>query len=369
MRDDLQELSGYHSPQLDVEVRLNTNEAPSPPPSGFAEELTRRLASLSWNRYPDRRATALREAIGAHEGVHPDQVFVANGSNEVLQTLCLTYGGHGRSVVTFEPTYAMHGQIARTVQCTTVEAERDASFAVDPDVLRRVVAEHDPSIVFLCSPNNPTGTAERLSTVESALGLVSDAGHGILVVDEAYGQFADFTALDLVADDVPLAVTRTFSKTWSMAGARLGYLIAAPAIVAELENVVLPYHLDAAKQLAGEVALKFVDAMEHRVREIVAERTRLCDEMHRLGLEVFDSHANFVLFRTTPTGRSGDDVWQGLVDRSVLVRNCSGWPRLENCLRVTVGTSAENDRFLSALGDTLDENSPESSPSQEGAPA
>ena len=345
VRDDLRELSGYHSPQLDVEVRLNTNEAPSRPPEGFSAELARRMSELSWNRYPDRAAMGLRTAIGELEGVDPSRVFVANGSNEVLQTLCLTYGGHGRTVLTFEPTYAMHGQIARTVQCTTVEAERDERFEVDPDVLRSHVDEYDPSIVFLCSPNNPTGTAERLSTVKGAL----DVTPNLLVVDEAYGQFASFTAADLVDDDVPLVVTRTFSKTWSMAGARLGYLIGPRDVVTELEKVVLPYHLDATKQLAGQVALLFVDEMEERVAGIVSERRRVAATLHGLGLDVFDSDANFILFRTSRVAMSGDAVWQKLVDRSVLVRNCSGWPRLADCLRMTIGTPRENDRFLEAI--------------------
>ena len=251
--------------------------------------------------------------------------------------------------LTFEPTYAMHGQIARTVQCETVEAERNESFEVDPDTLRAQVEGHYPSVVFLCSPNNPTGTAEQLSTVTAALDVVPN----LLVVDEAYGQFASFTAADLVADDVPLVVTRTFSKTWSMAGARLGYLIGPAPVVAELDKVVLPYHLDASKQLAGEVALLFVDEMEARVADIVSERTRVSAALHDLGFDVFDSEANFVLFRTTPTGLSGDVVWQQLVDRSVLIRNCSGWPRLTDCLRTTIGTSRENDRLIEALGATL----------------
>jgi histidinol-phosphate aminotransferase len=349
VRDDLRELSGYHSPQLDVDVRLNTNEAPWPPPEGFSVELARRVSELSWNRYPDRTATALRSAIGELEGVDPSRVFVANGSNEVLQTLCLTYGGHGRTVLTFEPTYAMHGQIARTVQCTTVEVERDGRFQVDPEALRSGIDEHGPSIVFLCSPNNPTGTAERLSTVKAAL----DTMPNLVVVDEAYGQFASFSAADLVDDDVPLVVTRTFSKTWSMAGARLGYLIGPREVVTELEKVALPYHLDAAKQLAGQVALLFADEMEERVAWIVSERHRVSAALSGLGFDVFDSEANFLLFRTTPVAMSGGAVWQQLVDRSVLVRNCSGWSRLADCLRMTVGTPQENDRFIEALADVL----------------
>ena len=349
VRDDLRALEGYHSPQLDVEVKLNNNESPHPPPDGFTDALTARLTDLTWNRYPDRKSTALCESIARHEGVAPDEVFVANGSNEVIQTLCLAYAGFGRTVLTFEPTYAMHGQIARTVQSTVVEAGRDAAFGVDVGVLERAIGSHEPSIVFLCSPNNPTGTVEHPETVARAL----EISNGLVVVDEAYGQFASFSSVGQVREDVPLVVTRTFSKTWSMAGARLGYLIGPAEVIEELHKVVLPYHLDSFKQASGEVALEFVDEMEQRIAEIVSERARISASMTSIGLDVFASHANFVLFRTAPVGRAGDDVWQGLVDRSVLVRNCSSWPRLSDCLRVTIGTVAENDRFLDALTDTL----------------
>jgi histidinol-phosphate aminotransferase len=178
-----------------------------------------------------------------------------------------------------------------------------------------------------------------------------DVAPGLVVVDEAYAQFADWTALDMVREDVPLVVVRTFSKTWSMAAARLGYLVGPSWLVRHLEDVVLPYHLDAAKQEAGRLALGHVDEMDERVKTIVAERERLIEGLAGLPVETFPSGANFVLFRVAP--RSGREVWQGLVDRSVLVRDCSGWPRLDGCLRVTVGTPAENDRFLAALAEVL----------------
>lgn len=352
VRPDLAVLEGYHSPQIEVEVRLNTNEAPSPPPDEFTSALADELGSVAWHRYPDRMARELRQDLADLHGVGPEQVFVANGSNEVLQTLCLTYGGAGRTVATFEPTYAMYGQIARTTQCGVAEGERDEEFRLDLDELDRVVAQHQPHLVFLCSPNNPTGTPEQPETVARAL----DVAPGVVVVDEAYGQFASFSAVDLFRSDpeLPLAVTRTFSKTWSMAGARLGYCIAPSWMVDEFDKVVLPYHLDTVKQLAGRVALRYWEQMETRVAHIVAERQRVEGSMHDLGLRVWSSEANFVLFRTSPWGISGDQVWQQLVDRSVLVRNCSGWPRLADCLRVTIGTTDENTRFLTALEDILE---------------
>jgi histidinol-phosphate aminotransferase len=351
VRDDLQALEGYHSPQLDVDVRLNTNEAPSAPPQEFVDAFLAEAGQVEWHRYPDRMASALRSDLAALHEVSPEQIFVANGSNEVLQTICLTFGGAGRTVATFEPTYAMYGQIARTTQCAVVEGERDGGYRLDIAELERIVAQHSPHIVFLCSPNNPTGTPEQLETVERAL----EVAPGVVVVDEAYGQFASFTALDLLREDpeLPLIVTRTFSKTWSMAGARLGYCVAPEWMIPEFEKVILPYHLDTVKQIAGRVALRFQDRMEERVAHIVEERGRVEQGLRDLGFDVWPSEANFILFRTSPTGRSGDGVWQDLVDRSVLVRNCSGWPRLADCLRVTLGTTDENTRFLNTLQEVL----------------
>ncbi len=349
VRDDLRALSGYHSAQVDVRVRLNTNESPEPPPAAFRDAVAAEVSRVDWHRYPDRQATELRAAIADLHGVEPDQVFAANGSNEVLQTVLLAYAGPGRTVVTFKPTYQMHAQIARVTGATVVEGERADDFALDPSEVERVLVAAQPAVVFLTSPNNPTGLVEPADRVRQLL----DLAPGLVVVDEAYAQFADWSAVDLVSDDRPLVVTRTFSKTWSMAGARLGYLIGPTWLVAELEKVVLPYHLDAVKQIAGRIALRFTDEMNARVKQIVAERERITEELSALPVDVVPSGANFVLFR--PRAADGRAVWQGLVDRSVLVRDCSSWPRLENCLRVTVGTAAENTEFLTALGDILAE--------------
>lgn len=349
-RDDIAVMAGYHSPQVDVEVRLNTNESPLPPPDGFVAAVQRAAAELDWHRYPDRGARVLRERLAELHGVAPEQVFVANGSNEVLQTLSLAYGGPGRAIAVFEPTYAMHAQIARTTGSIVAEGGRGPGYELDLDEVRRVVREARPAITYLCSPNNPTGMVESEATVAEVLDLVA-AVPGLLVVDEAYAQFAPWSALELVDDDRPLVVTRTFSKTWSMAAARLGYLVGPRWVVAELEKVVLPYHLDALKQAAGVAALDFVDEMEHRVALLNEERGRLVAALHQLPVDVFPSSANFVLFR--PRAVDADEVWQALVDRSVLVRNCSGWPRLQGCLRVTIGTTDEDDRFLTALREVL----------------
>jgi histidinol-phosphate aminotransferase len=281
--------------------------------------------------------------------VAADRVFCANGSNEVLQSVLLAYGGAGRSAATFEPTYAVHGHLARITGTAVVEGERGAEFALDLDEVDRVLAD-GPSVLFLCSPDNPTGAVTGPEATVAVLDRCASAG-ALLVVDEAYGQFAPSTALDLVADDRPLLVTRTFSKTWAMAAGRLGYGIGPSWVVDELAKVVLPYHLDAVTQLAGRLALRYADAMGARVERIVAERERLVAGLDRLGVRQWPTGANFILFR--PEAAGGDAVWQGLVDRGVLVRNCASWPRLADCLRVSVGTPEENDRFLTALEETL----------------
>ncbi len=359
IRDDLAALEGYHSPQVDVEVRLNTNEAPGPPPEGFGAAVADAARSMEWHRYPDRGAVALRSALALQHGLDAGEdpaarVFCANGSNEVLQTILLTFGGPGRTVLTFEPTYAMHGHIARISGATTVSGARTDGFMIDPAHATALVAEHRPAVTFVCSPNNPTGIVEPTETILTLLDAV-DAVDGLLVVDEAYGQFAPWSAISLLAesDDRPLVVTRTYSKTWAMAGARLGYLLAAPWLVAELDKVVLPYHLDALKQAAGLAALDFVDDMEERVATIVEERGRIEVDLADLGCEVWPSGANFVLFRPPASGPDGGAVWQSLLDRSVLVRNTASWDHLDGCLRVTVGTPDDNSVFLTALREVL----------------
>ncbi len=349
-RDDLVALEGYHSPQVQVDVRLNTNESPAPPPGGWVDDLARAVADVDWHRYPDRGARQLRARIAAMHGVAPEQVFAANGSNEVLQCLLLTYGGPGRSVGVFEPTYALHSHLAHITGTGVLVGERTADFALDPAEVERVITGGRPTVTFLCSPNNPTGVVEPKDAVRDVLAKV-EAVDGLLVVDEAYGQFAPWSALTLVDDDRPLCVTRTFSKTWSMAAARLGYVVGPSWLVAELDKVTLPYHLDALKQAAGTLALDYEDAMDERVAAIVEERGRLVTRLRDLDVDVWPSGANFVLFR--PRSGNGDGVWQGLVDRSVLVRNCASWPRLDGCLRVTIGTPDEDDRFLDALEEIL----------------
>ncbi|MGH9040354.1 MAG: histidinol-phosphate transaminase [Acidimicrobiia bacterium] len=345
-RDDLSELTGYHSPQVEVSVRLNTNESPFPPPDGFVTAFREGVAAAAFNRYPDRSAGGLRAALGRFLDQPAERIFCANGSNEVLQTIMLTYGGPGRRAMVFEPSYVLHAHIATITGTGVVTAERGADFTLDPDEVARVVAAEAPDVVFLTTPNNPTGTVEPRATVEALV----EAAPGLVVVDEAYADFAPWSALELVDDGAALVVVRTYSKVWSMAAFRLGFCVASPTLVADLETVVLPYHLSVPTQVAGTVALGFVEEMRARVEAIVAERERLTDALGLLdGIEVFPSGANFVLFRVG----AAHDVWQGLVDKDVLVRDFSRWPRLEDCLRVTVGRPEENDAFLTALKEVL----------------
>ena len=347
LRDDLTLLEGYHSPQVDVAVRLNTNESPYPPPDAWRAALLDELKTLPFHRYPDRDATELRTAIGALHGMGPEHVLAANGSNEVIQALCLAFGGPGRSAALFRPTYLMHSHIARITGTEVVEGERGADFELELAEVERVVRKAQPALTFLCSPNNPTGRLEPEGVVDELLELAP----GLVVVDEAYGQFAPRSAVEKVSDDRPLVVVRTFSKTWSMAAARLGYMVGPAEVVRALEAVLLPYHLDAMKQAAGRLAVRFQAEMQGRVATIVEERGVLARALAELPLDTWPSGANFVLIR--PREKDGQKVWEELLERSVLVRNFSSWPRLEGCLRVTVGTTAENQAFLSALREVL----------------
>jgi histidinol-phosphate aminotransferase len=348
-RDDLSALEGYHSPQLDVAVRLNTNESPYAPPPEFVDRWLAELRETPLNRYPDRAARGLRTALGKHLDQPPERLFCANGSNEVLQTLLLAYGGHGRRALVFEPTYALHGHIARLTGTDVVVGERRDDFTIDVGAARELIAEHQPTIVFACSPNNPTGTVEDRHTIEALL----DATTGLVVVDEAYGEFAPQSALDLVRDDGRLVVARTYSKVWSMAALRLGFAIGPPWVIEQLEEVVLPYHLAVATQIAGTIALELSTEMNDRVARLVDERERVVAALGGIDrVTVYPSGANFVLFQVHGDGHA---LWEELVHRGVLVRDCSSWPRLAQCLRVTVGTPDENDAFLVALRASLRE--------------
>ena len=349
-RSDVLAREGYHSPQKDVEVRLNANESPFPPPAEFVNALAEATRAIDWNRYPDRGAGPFRAALAERYDVGADQVFAANGSNEVIQSLFLAYGGFGRSVAVFEPTYTMYAQIARFTGTRVVRGCREPDFSLDLPTVAALLDAERPNLVVLCSPNNPTGTLESGNLISEVVEAAGSYG-GLVVVDEAYGQFSPHSAVDLLDNERNLVVSRTFSKTWAMAGARIGYLLAPSWCVAELAKVALPYHLDTFKQVAGELALAYGSAMDQRISILVSERERVAAALKAFPVTAWPSAANFILFR--PETRPGREVWQDLIDRSVLVRDFTTMEGIEGCLRVTIGTGEENDRFLEALREAL----------------
>jgi len=351
LREDLRGREPYGAPQIDVPVRLNTNENPYPPSPGLVDDLAAKVAEAArlMNRYPDRDAVALRAELATYltrstgVALGGGQVWAANGSNEVVQQLLQAFGGPGRTALGFDPTYSMHRLTAEATSTRWLPAERLAGFRLEPEQAALVVNEHQPEVVLLCSPNNPTGTALDLEVVEA----VYDAAPGLVVVDEAYAEFSTRPSAVRLLDGRPrLVVTRTMSKAFAFAAARLGYLAADPAVVEALQIVRLPYHLSVLSQAAALAALSHADELLATVEAVKGQRDRLVRELRDLGLETVDSDANFVLF-----GEFGDQhaTWQGLLDRGVLVRDVGlpGW------LRVTAGTPDETTAFLAALTDGL----------------
>jgi histidinol dehydrogenase len=350
IRPDLAGRSPYGAPQLDVPVRLNTNENPFPPPPALVQAITEAVAGVAGtlNRYPDRDAMGLRAELAGYlgHGLTARQVWAANGSNEIIQQLLQVFGGHGRSALGFEPSYAMHPLISRATGTRWISGAREDDFGLDAGRAVHAVGEHRPDLVFLASPNNPTGTALPLAVIEA----VCAAAPGMVVVDEAYAEFARDpagTALALLPRFGRLVVTRTMSKAFALAGARVGYLAADPAVIDALLLVRLPYHLSAQTQATARAALAHAGGLLATVADLRAERDSLVGWLRGRGLAAADSDANFVLF-----GRFGDSraIWQGLLDRGVLVREVGppGW------LRVSIGTPAEMAAFRGALDGVLD---------------
>jgi histidinol-phosphate aminotransferase len=349
IRDDLRGLSPYGAPQLDVPVRLNTNENPYPPSAELADELARAVRELvaDLNRYPDRDATALRADLAGYlgHGLTGAQVWAANGSNEVIQQILQACGGPGRSALGFEPSYSMHPILTRGASTEWIAGAREDDFGIDPDKAIAAIEEHRPDVVFLTSPNNPTGTALPLEVIER----VVDAAPGMVVVDEAYFEFARTgtpSALTLLPGRPRLIVTRTMSKAFALAGARLGYLAADPAVIEALLLVRLPYHLSSLTQTAARVALRHHAELLGSVNRLRAERDATVAWLRGKGLEAADSDANFVLFGRFPDRQA---VWEGLLARGVLVR-VLGPPEW---LRVSIGTGDEMAAFRAALEDVI----------------
>lgn len=355
LRPDLRGRTAYGAPQLDVPVALNTNENSYPVPPVVVAAITAAVAEVAagLNRYPDREFSALRESLAGYlsrsgTGVAPEQVWAGNGSNEVLLHLLQAFGGPGRTALGFTPAYSMHPIIATTTGTTWVDGMRGVAGggAFDLDTASAVdqVRAHRPDVVFLCSPNNPTGTALALDVVEA----VHDAADGALVVvDEAYAEFArpgTASALTLLAGRPRLVVTRTMSKAFALAGGRLGYLAADPALVDALRLVRMPYHLSTQTQAVALAALAHADLMLETVGEIKAQRDRIVSGLADLGLEPVPSDANFVLFGGLADAHV---TWSALLERGVLVRDVG----IAHYLRVTAGTPQETSQFLEAITD------------------
>ncbi|WP_036830537.1 histidinol-phosphate transaminase [Phycicoccus jejuensis] len=352
LRPDLRGRTAYGAPQLEVPVALNTNENSYPVPAVVAEAMTRAVAEVATglNRYPDREFTALRTDLAAYlsrgaTAVTAEQVWAGNGSNEVLLHLLQAFGGPGRVALGFTPAYSMHPIITTTTGTTWVDGMRGVAGAgaFDLDAASAVaqVREHRPDVVFLCSPNNPTGTALDLATVEA----VHDATDGLVVVDEAYAEFArpgTPSALTLLEGRPRLVVTRTMSKAFALAGGRLGYLAADPVLVDALRLVRMPYHLSSPTQAVARAALAHADLMLETVGVVKDQRDRIVTELAALGLDPVASDANFVLFGGL---RDSHATWQALLEWGVLVRDVG----IPHYLRVTAGTPEETTAFLDAL--------------------
>jgi histidinol-phosphate aminotransferase len=345
IRDDLRGMTPYGAPQAPLPVALNVNENTHPVPSEVADDILDAVAMAlrDVNRYPDREFTALREQLAEYlgHGLTREQLWAANGSNEVLQHLLQAFAGPGRTAFGFAPTYSMYPLLTRATGAQWHAGERAHDFTVSAERAAAQVADVDPDVVFLCAPNNPTGTPMSLEVIEA----VHDAARGIVIVDEAYVEFAPRdapSAITLLPGRPRLVVSRTMSKAFAFAGARVGYLAADPAIIDALRLVRLPYHLSALTQAAATAALRHAPTMLAMVDEIVDQRDRISATLTALGYEPHETWTNFVLF-----GGVDDpaDTWRRLYDRGILIRDV-GIPRH---LRVTAGTAAETTAFLDAL--------------------
>ena len=340
-RPGLRQEEPYRSPQRPVPVRLNTNECPYPLPEGFVRDLQVALARLSLNRYPDWEAVELRSLLAERTGWPVDGLILANGSNEIIQQVLLAYGGPGRRVVTFEPTYPLYSRLSWVAHTEVVHVPVEAPFVISAADVESALAA-DPHVVFVCSPNNPTGNAQPVEVVEQLA-----ASGALVVVDEAYLEFGGKSSAVLGLENV--AVLRTFSKAFALAGARLGYGLVSPEVAGDVRRVRLPYHVSSLTQAAGLAALRHADEAMEILDAIRRQRDRIFESLSATaGVEAFPSDANFVLFRGEfQPGR----VWEALLDHGVLIRDLS--MVVPGCLRVTAGTPEETTTFLGALAEVL----------------
>ncbi|MCD9197575.1 histidinol-phosphate transaminase [Aeromicrobium wangtongii] len=345
IREELRDEEPYGAPQLDVPVQLNTNENPYGPSDETARDIAESVLKVatSLNRYPDREASELRASLAAYlgHGLTADHVWAANGSNEIMQQVLQAFGGPGRTAVSFAPTYSMYPEYARNTHTRWIAGRRRDDFGIDVDAALELIAAEQPDVVILTSPNNPTGTALDPAHTRAIL----EAAPGVVVVDEAYAEFRRAgtpTALELLDAFPRLLVTRTMSKAFALAGGRLGYVAADPAIIDALRIVRLPYHLSAVSQAAATAALRHEDELLAAVDALRTTRDETAAWLRDRGLDVAESDANFVLFGTFEDRHA---IWQGLLDRGVLIREVGplGW------LRVSIGTPEEMDAFRQAL--------------------
>ncbi len=345
LRDDLRGRSPYGAPQKPVKIALNVNENTHGIPEPVARDIVEAVAAavLKVNRYPDREFVGLRESLAGYvgHGMTRDNMWAANGSNEVLQQLLQAFGGPGRSILGFPPTYSMYPILAAGTGTRWLESERDAEYELSPETAGHAVIEADPDLVVLCSPNNPTGTPLSLDTIAA----VYEASRGIVIVDEAYAEFMPVgqpSALSLLAGRERLVVSRTMSKAFAFAGARVGYFAADPAVADAVRLVRLPYHLSALTQAAAQAALAHSAEMLAMVDDIKLQRDRLLLELPRLGYPTLRSWSNFVLFGGVADPHA---VFEALLEHDILIRDIG----IPNHLRVTAGTEAETSAFLEAL--------------------
>lgn len=348
LRDNLRGKSAYGAPQLDVAVRLNTNENPHPPSRALVDDAAEavRIAAATMHRYPDRDAVDLRRDLAAYVSAHTgvqvgvENIWAANGSNEILQQLLQAFGGPGRRAIGFVPSYSMHPIIADGTQTEWIEVCRAADFSLDIDAAEAAIRAAKPDVVFVTSPNNPTGQSVSPADLRRLLGAMTT---GVLIVDEAYGEFSAQPSAITLLDEYParLIVSRTMSKAFAFAGGRLGYLVAAPAVIDAVLLVRLPYHLSAITQAAARAALRHADETLSSVAALVAERERVSAALHAMGFRVIPSDANFVLFGEFPDAPT---AWQHFLDDGVLIRDVG----IPGYLRVTIGLTQENDAFLAA---------------------
>jgi histidinol-phosphate aminotransferase len=327
-------------------VKINQNENPWDAPAEIKDEVLRRFAARQWSRYPDFVPASLNQQLAKFAGWKADGVIVGNGSNELIQAVLMVTVDPGKRVLISEPTFALYKQVATVLGGEVESVLLTPQLTYDVDALLRTIEEQQPDVTIICSPNNPTGCVIETADLRRLLA----ASRGLVVIDEAYHEFAGQSVAPLLAEHENLIVLRTFSKAMAFAALRIGYLLGAPELVVEIRKAVLPYNLNAFSQIAAEVAIEdYSSLLGPTVKAIVSERERLYSELEKIrGLHPLKSHANFmVVKRDTDSKR----IFEELLKRDILVRDVSGYPMLSEYFRFNVGTPEENDRLLRALNE------------------